>query len=424
MCKDDNTEPYPRQRYEDLFTSTGAGMFNMVDYFRDMSHGVLDLSGSQVFGWYTLDKVRADYTASGMNQKGRADLIDWARQAAIADKKDLSKFVNVVVCMNVGTDLFGGAAGVVCDDGRNPSNGMTSMSPSLLGQEMGHGYGLLHSSADGSTAPYMDPWDIMSTAAAFMAPHPNFTEVDVRGNRVFLIGPGLNAANMASRNWLDQSRVWSTTNGSYDTVVKLRPLHRRDLPGFLAARLGQYFIEFRMREGWDEAIPRHAVLVHRLDDNISYLMSANDGQQDLVAGSIFGTADPANPFKPVTRVEVVEINPNERLATIRLINRPGFEEPSLGPGIVVGGIAHGGGGIIILPGGTIKPVPPRSPLFQVLEQIAVYQSSASIDSVAIRDAVRKEALSAMAALAERQLQTIQDFRQPAPPLQSQEHHAK
>jgi hypothetical protein len=68
-----------------------------------------------------------DYTGSGINQQGRADLITWARQAATDDKVDLSKFFNVVVCLNVETDLYGGDAGAVCDDGRNPDNGMTSM---------------------------------------------------------------------------------------------------------------------------------------------------------------------------------------------------------------------------------------------------------------------------------------------------------
>jgi hypothetical protein len=89
-----------------------------------------------------------------------------------------------------------------------------------------------------------------------------------------------------------------------------------------------------------------------------------------------------------------------------------------------GGIVHGGDGILILPGGTIKPVPPRSPLFQVLEQIAVYQNSSSINSAPIRDAVRKEALLAIGALAETQLRTIQAFWQPAPPLQRQERQAE
>ncbi len=141
LCKfkDDNSEPYGRQRYEDLFTGSGLGKLNMVDFFRDMSHGKLDLSGSEVFGWYTLDKNRSEYTGLG----SRNDLIDWARQKATAGGVNLSRFFSVVVCLNVPTDLFGGGSGVVCDDGRWP-NGMSSLSPSLLGQEMGHTYGLTY----------------------------------------------------------------------------------------------------------------------------------------------------------------------------------------------------------------------------------------------------------------------------------------
>jgi hypothetical protein len=167
LCKfkDDSSEPYSRHRYEELFTSAGAGKLNLVDFFRDMSHGKLDLSGSQVFGWLTLDKDRSEYVGSGANQQGRQDLISWARKAAVDDEVDLTPFFSVVVSTNVPVDLFGGkwlgGSGVVCDDDRG-KNGMSNLSPSLIGQEMGHVYGLDHSRADGSTADYMDQWDVTS----------------------------------------------------------------------------------------------------------------------------------------------------------------------------------------------------------------------------------------------------------------------
>jgi len=43
LCKfkDDQSEPYTKQRYEELFTSSGSGKLNMVDYFREISHGML-----------------------------------------------------------------------------------------------------------------------------------------------------------------------------------------------------------------------------------------------------------------------------------------------------------------------------------------------------------------------------------------------
>src|SRR5262245_12195794 len=38
-----------------FFTPAGFGTYNAVRFFSDMSHGSLDLSGSQVLGWYVLD---------------------------------------------------------------------------------------------------------------------------------------------------------------------------------------------------------------------------------------------------------------------------------------------------------------------------------------------------------------------------------
>lgn len=424
LCKfkDNDSEPYGRQRYEELFTSAGVGKLNMVDFFRDMSHSTLDLSGSRVFGWYTLDKNRADYLADGDIAKGRGDLIKWAREAAAEDLEKNGPFFSVVVVMNVPTDLFGGPDGAVCDDGRWPDNnngpGMSSMSPSLLGQEMGHTYGLDHGRADGSTADYNDQWDVMSTTATpFMAPHPFFKELDVRARPIFRLGPGLCAANMAGRGWLDESRVWTTRNRSFDTVVTLRPLHRHDLPGFLAARIGQYLVEFRVQDRWDAGIAGAAILIHRFEDNRSYLMSARNGEQDLMKGSIFGAVETKSSdttiFTGATGVEVVEINTADQTAKIRLVQRPAFEEPSLG-GILFGGATRGGDGYVLVGEKGIRRIPPHSPLIQIIDHLVAYQSTEEIGSSRIRTAARRETLTAIASMVETQMQTLQDFQQPTP----------
>ena len=45
----DNQSALPSNTiYNDLFTSVGIGKQNMVDFFRDMSHGKIDISGSKV----------------------------------------------------------------------------------------------------------------------------------------------------------------------------------------------------------------------------------------------------------------------------------------------------------------------------------------------------------------------------------------
>ena len=170
LCKwtDMPKEAKPRALFEQMFTASGQGSLNMVDFFGDMSHGHVDVGNSKVFGWLTLPQKWSDYKGSGANQQGRQDLIIWAKQAAAAAGINLSTFFNVVVCMNAtstqGADLFGGGLGVVCDT--------NVLEGSVLGQEMGHAYGLDHSRKDGSTADYRDAWDVMSTwDGCFMAPH-------------------------------------------------------------------------------------------------------------------------------------------------------------------------------------------------------------------------------------------------------------
>src|SRR5262245_31828867 len=292
LCKlqGDDSEPLPRGRYEEIFTSAGSGRWNIPDFFRDMSHGQLDLSGSEVFGWYQLDQP---YSGSGANPQGRQDLITWARQKATDGGVNLGKFFSVVVVLNQPADLFGGPAGAVCGcDSLNRA--VSNLSPALMGQEMGHVYGLDHSRAEGSTADYADPFDVMSNLAAGSTPHPDFNERDpVDGTPVYRIGPGLNAANMWSRGWLDMTRVWSSLSGSVSAALKLRPLHRRDLDGYLVIRFGSYFIEYRTGRGWDAALDP-CVLVHRFEDNRSYLVPDDKGHQQLVEGSTLSSPSEAS----------------------------------------------------------------------------------------------------------------------------------
>jgi hypothetical protein len=117
------------------------------------------------------------------------------RQAAIADGVDLSRFAGVVVSMAGSVDLFGylGGMAAFCDS--------LSLQPSLLGQEMGHGYGLDHARRDWSHDDYQDPYDVMSTANAYEATHPEWENV----------GPGLCAAFRTTVTASSLSAVMSFT---------------------------------------------------------------------------------------------------------------------------------------------------------------------------------------------------------------------
>ena len=368
LCKfsDNATEPFPRSFYENLFALSGLGTMNMVDFFADMSHGQLDLRGSKVFGWYTLSQKRSDYTGSGPNWAGRQALIDWAKQAATSAGVNLANYFGVVVCMNVPTDLFGGGGRqAVCDNG--------SMQPSLLGQEMGHGYGLDHARANGSEDDYQDPYDIMSTANAYETPNSAYTDV----------GPGLNAATMSSQSWLDESRVWKSV-GDFDTTIQLRPLHRHKLPGYLAARVGAFLVEYRAREFWDDNGEFPVVLVHRFQNNHSYVMYATDRRKGLYTGSVFQS----NTAYFRHRVEVLQIDDRNKTAYVRVtftsLIRPHatFEVGQL----VSDRVSYGG---YVLVGSHIMPIPSRSPAMAFLQQAAALHSPEALEHQALDEQVRE-----------------------------------
>lgn len=312
LCKftDGDAEPHTMQYYQDLFTSSTDTNWNLVRYFKEYSHGTLDLSGSKVFGWYQLDKSVQDY--NNLGQDARAALIGWARAIAIADGIDLSPFFNTVVCTNLWHDIGASSAGVV-------SQGVETQIQQLLAHEMSHIYGLNHSRMDGSTEDYKDPWDVMSVANyTYSAPDDEFA----------LIGPGLNASNMRSRGWLDETRTWTSGAEGTDETITLRPLDRHDLDGFLAAELPNgHLVEFRVRKRWDGAIPRAAVLIHRFADGASYLIPGNAGVPDLVAGDSFGDPEPGDGnigsfFSGLMRLDVVSIDEPADEATIRIRHRP------------------------------------------------------------------------------------------------------
>jgi hypothetical protein len=380
VCFQDDPATLPDlKHYRDLFTRAGAGTLNMVDCFEDMSHGKIDVGDSQVFGWYRLAHDRALYVGNTYPQPAgkynRDGLLQLARDAATAAGVNLAAFDGVVVSAFGSTDLCGwiGGMAALCDQ--------NSLQPSLLGQEMGHGYGLDHARVDGSTADYADPWDVMSTAVwPTMAPNAAYT----------LVGPGLNAWNMRSRGWLNEQRVWSGDSKGYENVaITLRPLHDRRLAGYLAAEVGPYLVEFRVRTRWDAAIPRSAVLVHRFEDNRSYLMPAVGGGQDLVKGDRFEHGSEGFVAADYYRVSVLAIDETGGNATILVTYRP-HQIPHVDQPIPRFFYVDERAGLWIK--GSFFPVPPRGPVFELTRALGRYLQTDVEGAVAAGIEMRRQHL--------------------------------
>ena len=114
------------------------------------------------------------------------------------------------------------------------------------------------------------------------------------------------------------TRVWTDPGSArISTSVQLRPLHRRDLPGYLAARFGEYFIEFRMNTGWDARVPA-CILVHRFENGISYLVPDEDGNDTFRAGSGISTPENLSVLGSGFSIRVKAIDTTNQVATVSL----------------------------------------------------------------------------------------------------------
>jgi hypothetical protein len=411
--------------YERLFTGKGAGTLNVPAFFSDVSHGQLDLSASKVFGprpggaenWMTINANRSDYagniddTAVPKGKFNRNGLMALGHQTALDNKIPLGDYDGIVYSFCGIMDLFGSLGGMaaVCDTG--------SLWPALLGQEMGHGYGLNHSHADGSQAEYGDIWDIMSTnvQGVFSTPDANYT----------FVGPGMNASNMRSRGWLDESRVWKPRSKSFGTQdVVLRPLHRHDLVGYLAAELGPYLVEYRVAEKWDAGLQGGSgILVHRFADweNRSYIMGP-PAAEELVSpyaahpqkvGETFQVGDESKIFDSVYRCEVLAINDAAHTATIRLSYRPAAEPPGPRQRPFELGLLGSDVGPIYIEGGTVHIGPPYGPVTQIMQQITAYTDAASIRDIGIRSLAQAAALTGIVRYTAEALRALDPIRTPS-----------
>ena len=217
LCRfsDRSFEPQPADYYEDLFTRHGAG--GQADYWRDVTFGNIDLTGSRVFGWLTMSHASTEVSQLVFPGQ-RGTLVQWGRDAAAAAGIDLTPFRQVLVVHNYGVDH--GAAGngivivhqdsAVCEFG-------------FISHEMGHGFGLPHTFSANPDVEYGDGWDVMSFATTtFQFP------VTFRGTSGAAT-VGLSARNLDRLGVLEPSRRWSPSGPDFSQAIVLDPLNQQQI---------------------------------------------------------------------------------------------------------------------------------------------------------------------------------------------------
>lgn len=269
LCKfkDVTTTPNTPAFYNQMFTSAGAGLGGLDDYFRDQSNGRVRLTGSEVKGWYTMP-----YTKATQSTKTRWQRIQDCTATAKSNGYTIPTGNRIVAVTNDSQDA--GAAG-----------GQVLLSPGALdvgfaAHEMLHGYGLGHSWSNDPSyqnaswsgkGEYDDPWDEMSAMA-----HYGWTTA-----RYGTAAVGLNGFHLDKLGWLPKNRVVTHgANGVSTASYTLASLETQSTAGSLMIRvpfdpgdLNHYYtVEYRRKTGWSRGIPGDTVLFHEVKGGTPYLL--------------------------------------------------------------------------------------------------------------------------------------------------------
>jgi M6 family metalloprotease-like protein len=305
LCKfsDDNTEPHAQQFYRDFFSETGAGQGGLYDYWKTVSYGNIDLSGSSVFGWYTLPYTAAELNNLGGPQPGgRAQKIQACVDTAMNDPAFpawtiFSSYYGIAVMWNNPGQTWGGQQTIAMHGwGFNGSLygwGWRTMGAVALNadawqlapaaHEVGHGYGLPHSFAE-PNAEYGDRWDIMSWARVF------WYNTSPWGAS----GPSLSAAYRSQLGWIPANRTYTYPGGAVSQSLRLTPVNQPNGTDYMMAQVPidattMWIVEQRQKSGYDRGIPRTVVQVRILhtDTGRSFLETSDQGSQEFLVNSSF-----------------------------------------------------------------------------------------------------------------------------------------
>ncbi len=268
MCKfqDESAEPKPPAFFQNMYGSA----YPLLDhYWREQSYNQMSITGSQaVSQWYTLPHPRNYYIVGTY-----ADLYDLANDCTAAANAQVNYAAFVGINLMFNDDLNGyawGGGNYMTLDGVSRLWYMTWEPPwgyrdlTVIAHEMGHGFGLPHSSFNRSKV-YDNRWDVMSDTWTDCS--------NLRDPAYGCLGQQTIAYHKDLEGWL-VGRQTTVSPGSQTTLT----LEQLDLPATGSLLLAKvpvngtnrfYTVEVRRKVGYDVKLPGQAVILHLVDPNQS-----------------------------------------------------------------------------------------------------------------------------------------------------------
>jgi M6 family metalloprotease-like protein len=265
MCKfgDVADEPKNWNYFQNMYSSSFPGL----DYYwREVSYNIANVAGSAAAGWYTLPHPRSYYVYNGGLNFDRA-----ANDCTIAADADVDfgPFVGINLMFNDNLDGYAwGGSHYMTLDGTTKTWRMTWEPPwgyediTVIAHEMGHGFGLPHSSGNyGQT--YDNQWDVMSNSWAgcnMGYDHPIYG----------CLGQHTISFHKDILGWIPEGKKYLSAGGS--ATITLEQLALPQTGDYLMAQIpigGSsthfYTVEVRRKTGFDVKLLGQAVIIHEVD---------------------------------------------------------------------------------------------------------------------------------------------------------------
>lgn len=268
----------------------------------------------------------------------------------------------------------------------------SNFTPSLVAHELGHRYGADDAFRETATGPqrYENRFCVMG-GLGWPAVFADDAIADPTAQMLNQSGPGISAPTLMATGWLKEDEHGlgvdlsdSSLFSSGGAVRELSALAGAPGPMWMrppvVIRYHDLVIEYRVgaSDGWDRGLPDPGtgaggwVVVHRSDRSAPRALYVDSVAARPGAVLVLGKDNPVDLFNPgPVKISILSFDVGARTVRLHLARRAARPAPGA---TTYGGVDVGGGGLVWTPGRGFTPVPPHSPLFRVLDEIATIQA--------------------------------------------------
>jgi hypothetical protein len=251
----------------------GSGTGGIVEYWRDASLGMIDISASRVFGWTEVDMRRGEAAKNPRDWEKRRIMIDAAVAAVKRNGFDaVTGFYSQMAIYNQNQTVDSIPPGANANDYMIDGGAyghrvliLPPHEPFILTHEMAHGFGMNHDLGPNLVTHYQDPCCTMSQMNPFVHPVWNVP-----------FGPAICTPHLMQKAWMFPRRVY-TDDGSWMSRrggihIPLAPITSPIDKANLAIKLPfnrgglsfDYYIEYVTNTGWNLGLLRPYVFIRRM----------------------------------------------------------------------------------------------------------------------------------------------------------------